>query len=265
MAQRSRLPHFEVCAQSLRVELEHRERERALASAGKQAAVFAGLAQEDGVSTTRGLLRLVQTETMMMLANHEGELESMISPASHGPSSTSPGSRSSSRQRALINPRFPQPLLPPTPNLIPIGTLPPACQTRLSRSSATSCSAKVPPPPRTDKIDAILACLRIPLPQSPQRLRCGLRRPGRSPRRSAAHARRAAGQFLGPPRPHRACLNSGVRGKYAEPKKAEPQRLRPGIPPAAPDSPVTPTDTVPVLRNAIRPASATQFRLRRLT
>jgi len=56
------------------VELEHRERELALASAGKQAAVFAGLAQEDGASTTRGLLRLVQTETMMMLANHEGEL-----------------------------------------------------------------------------------------------------------------------------------------------------------------------------------------------
>ena len=58
------------------VELEHRERELALARAGEQAAVFAGLAQEeDGVPTTRRLLRLVQTQIMMMLANHEGKLE----------------------------------------------------------------------------------------------------------------------------------------------------------------------------------------------
>ncbi len=54
------------------VELEHRERELALASAGEQAAVFANLAEQDSVATVRGLLRLVQTETMMMLAHHEG-------------------------------------------------------------------------------------------------------------------------------------------------------------------------------------------------
>ena len=55
------------------VELEHRERELALARAGEQAALFAGLAQEeDGVSATSRLLRLVQTQIMMMLANHEG-------------------------------------------------------------------------------------------------------------------------------------------------------------------------------------------------
>ncbi len=57
------------------VELEHRQRELALASAGEQAAVFANLAEKDSVSTMRGLLRLVQTQLMMMLANHDDEFD----------------------------------------------------------------------------------------------------------------------------------------------------------------------------------------------
>jgi len=55
------------------VELEHRQRELALASAGEQAAVFASLAANDSSSTMRGLLRLVQTQVMMMLTNHEDD------------------------------------------------------------------------------------------------------------------------------------------------------------------------------------------------
>src|SRR5258708_32952676 len=48
------------------IDLEHRERELALATAGRQAAAFAGHAEKDSTATAHGLLRPGQTQTLMM-------------------------------------------------------------------------------------------------------------------------------------------------------------------------------------------------------
>jgi hypothetical protein len=131
------------------VELEHRERELALASAGKQAAVFACLAQEDGVSTTRGLLRLVQTETMMMLANHEGELD--VDDLTR-------------LARTVIDLARVALLQPPSPDQSPLPSTPPPADSEPDSDQDAPSGVS---DPTIEVIRSILLARRLPPPRSP--------------------------------------------------------------------------------------------------